>query len=227
MSTSWHEGVGVLRAHYGMVGPAPDVIPHPKEFARAFIGAAATTELSIFQSLPPLLLINSWDSSEFIIAPKEVHGRLRFLGAVASFLIDFDRFGMPWPVRTHWHLLELVTCLQNSHMAGDVFDEYLVYATGPTSEFFNRYGLSVEWKLADFWKSWSETLQRNYAAIAQMVRCDPIYTEKTNRYMGYGDPDDPARLPFGLRVLRMEAIILDEPYEPFALTQLPATDLDI
>src|SRR5437016_1249659 len=100
--------IDVLRTHYGMIGGTPDPSIPPPPFESAFAAALPTKIPAELQSLCPLLVINQWDGPALIKAtPEKWRGRLRFIGAVAMFYLDFDPAEMVWPETTRHRLDQL------------------------------------------------------------------------------------------------------------------------
>jgi hypothetical protein len=166
--------IEVLRAHYGMAGIMPDPKPSMQKFEQAFGTALQTKSVSDFHDLAPLLIINFWDRKDLVDATPTVHrGRLRFLGAVAMFLVDFNPTTMPWPGRLQLKLEKLDKELNTCNMAFDAFTGDMDFPGCERPGFFRPYKLAISWKLAHFWEGCAATLRQNHEMLALFKRADP------------------------------------------------------
>jgi hypothetical protein len=150
MEISLQESLDNLRAHYGMIGAMPSLIPERLPFEVAFGRAVDMNDDKVFKTLPPLLIVNEWDNEKLLTATLEKnYSRLRLLCAVADFFIDFSRKSMSPPVAcdplSSRDQLRIITArlakyviLTEEHYSD--MDKYLHPAFSYHGGFFRDYG---------------------------------------------------------------------------------------
>ena len=189
--------IAVLRAHWGTVGKPPTPLPPPQKFETAFAGALSTPSLTDFRHLAPTLLINSWDPADLLLAtPDALRPRLRFLVAMAGFLIDYNPRSIPVPDQTEKRVEEMV---EKIGCGWDPFN--LSSFPTPTSFGFIEPSYEcVRWKLVGFARSWSATRQKN----RQMLN---LYDQAVEFGIRWNDADNLLKMPIPERIVELERFI--------------------
>lgn len=155
--------LAILRRDHFLTGqlenPQQTLVPNPP-FEQLFARVLGTRDPALFECLCPLLVFNHWTATALLDAvPEKLHGRLALAVAVATFLTDFDRQGLPDVMGTKEQLRTMRTSLATASVDQDPFEQRFLEQR-LRSDFFAAWGLFVNWPLTDFVKQFEWTKQK-------------------------------------------------------------------